>query len=138
MSWPPRCHWLRTWVMNECSLTQKGSEALGLLTRNHRGRSLYRPKVDTWAWGCCIRTPRSQSRPFHIPSGIVANSIFPGRGRSHLKELRERSSIAVLTIHQSWEVAAGPLAATFLHPACAGCSALQKLGQYPLRTHACG
>lgn len=113
----PGCHCLKTRVINECSLTRENEEALGLLTRNHRGRSLYRLKVGTWAWGCCIRTPRSQSHPFRIPWGIVVNSIFPGRGRNHLKELRKRSFIAVLTIHQRWEVAAGQLAATFLHPA---------------------
>lgn len=134
----PRCHCLKTWVMNECSLTWKDDEAPGLLTRNHRGRSLCRSKVGTWAWGCCIRTPRSQSRPSRIPLGIAGNSIFPGQGRSHLKELRQRSLIAALTIHQRREFAAGLLAATFLQPACTDCSRVQKLGQYPRRMRPCG
>lgn len=104
----PRCHCLKTWMMNECSLTWKDDEAPGLLTRNRRGRSLCRSKVGTWARGCCIRTPRSQSRPSRIPSGIAGNSIFPGQGRSHLKELRgERSLIAALTIHQRRELLQG-------------------------------
>lgn len=82
-----------------------------LLTRNHRGRSLYRSKVGTWARGRCIRTPRSQSRPSRIPSGIAGSSIFPGQGRSHLKEWRERSLIAGANNSSKARVAAGLLAA---------------------------
>lgn len=129
----PTCHCLKTRVMNGCSLTREEDEAPALLTRNHRGRSLYRSTVDTWAWGCCIRTPRSQSRPSRIPSGIAGSSISPGQGRSHLKELRGRSLIAALTIHQGFE----PLAATFLQTGLRWLTAAvrRKLGQYPPRVH---
>lgn len=62
------------------------------LTHIHTGRSWYKSEVGTWVLGCCTHTPRSQNRPSRIPWGIAANSIFPGQGRSHLKELRGRSS----------------------------------------------
>lgn len=73
-------------------MDEKPTGSLGQLTHIHRGRSLCRSEVGTWAWGCCTRTPHSQSHPSRIPLGIAGNSIFPGQGRSHLKELRQRSS----------------------------------------------